>query len=302
LAEAPAPRLNAIASVLSKCPHCHHDLKTTLKEELVDTVEVARFLINPAYDRLFQRPPTEEPYLSTAYQFLRLQRGGESPRLLTAGDARLDRVLGGFHLCLFVVLYGSSQAHVLSERLCMRARLPRAQGGLEADVLFLDGGNLFDPYLLSDFARQSELDPFPILDGIHVSRAFTHPQLTTLITQKLPEAVDKYHAKLVVISDIISLYLDQPSRMRDIDAIFRKVLTFLSILAQRKRIIVVATHLTSTPKSRSLETKLFRHAQTLIHLKDGPTTTLHLEKHPYLPPTTLPPTRPTTQPPTYYFH
>lgn len=226
----------------------------------------------------------KNPHIMTASQYLTLQRSTQTMNLLTFGDSTLDHALHGFSLGYFTVFYGSAQCHRLSETLCVRAQLPQEQGGLDSRVLFLDGGNCFDPYFITDYARQKDLDPSHVLDKILISRAFTYPQLTTLITRKLSKAIDTYNAKLVVISNVSSLYNDAPVTTNDVAQIFRKVILFLSVLAQKKHVIIIATHLSSFKDEMILEKALCRYAQIMIQIKDRPIETLTLEKHPCLEP------------------
>ena len=201
--------------------------------------------------------------------------------MLTFGDGELDEAVQGLSLGSLAVLCGSVECLRLAEILCVRAQLPASQGGVGSGALFLDGGNCFDPYLISDYARQNGLDHH-VLERIRVSRAFTYPQLTTLVTQKLPEAVDRYKSKLAVISDISRLYRDAPASASDVRKIFKKMILSLSILAQKKRILILATH--PSPSEGALAETLFHHAQILVRVGDHPPETVTLEKHPYLKP------------------
>ena len=58
-------------------------------------------------------------------------------------------------------------------------------------------------------SSQHHLDPEKTLEMIFISRAFTAYQMTALIMERLKDAVKKYDAKIVVISDIVELFLDK---------------------------------------------------------------------------------------------
>ncbi len=116
---------------------------------------------------------------------------------LTFGVEALDNAL-----CLNfgqLIAFQGKPAHAMCTLLCVRALLPRPLGP-NCDVLFVDGGNNFDPYAISDSSVEQGLDTEKVLERLHVSRAFTHHQLACIIIDKLPSAIRKFHAKLVVVS------------------------------------------------------------------------------------------------------
>src|SRR5207249_9916591 len=79
---------------------------------------------------------------------------------------------------------------------------------LDSDVVFVDGGNGFDVCTVSLHAFSLELDQEKTRLRIHLSRAFTHHQLSGLITERLAGAIDECAARLAIVSDITALYCD----------------------------------------------------------------------------------------------
>src|SRR5512136_2272644 len=113
----------------------------------------------------------------------------------------VDELFPGFTPGDFAVLYGSRSVISLTSLLCIRAQLPAQLGGLGSNVVFIDGGNTFRLYKITRLAQLHHLNPRQALQRIFISRAFTAYQLTSLILDKLEETVQKYNAKLVVVSD-----------------------------------------------------------------------------------------------------
>lgn len=102
-------------------------------------------------------------------------------------------------------------ANLLAARLCVRAFLPIKQGGLGAEsIVFVDAGNSSDIYQCVSFARQFGLEIHKVLKGIAVSRAFTIYQLAQLIVYELPKALQKFKSKIVVVSDLLRMFLEDP--------------------------------------------------------------------------------------------
>ena len=161
-------------------------------------------------------------------------------------------VFPGFTLGNFAVLRGSSTILSLSMLLCVRAQLPYQLGGLETNVVFLDGGNTFRLYDISYIAQIHELDPKKILERIFISRTFTAYQMTSLILDKLQATVERYNSKLVIISDIARVYLDKDVPKREAKDVFNQLTVYLSNFAKENRVIVVATYLPHDPSNRDI--------------------------------------------------
>ncbi len=93
--------------------------------------------------------------------------------------------------------------------------MPIKQGGLGAgSIVFVDAGNSSDVYQCVNFARQFGLEIQKVLRGIAVSRAFTIHQLAGLVAHELPKAVRQFNAKLVVISDLLRMFTEDPQVSR----------------------------------------------------------------------------------------
>lgn len=215
---------------------------------------------------------------------------GKSNRVLALGIPKLDEVFPGFQSGDFAVLVGRPLCTVLSFLLSVRCQLPFRKGGLGSRVVYIDGGNTFDPYAVSAIAQEYGLDPKSVLEKILISRAFTAYQLTALVFEKLKEALKKYRSKLVVISDIAGLFLDRDVPKREGRDIFLKMIQYLSEVASRRRAIVVASHFPRPYSSRSLflESVLLGRASTVIRFKESKGGfKFTLEDHPSIKPFTI---------------
>lgn len=128
---------------------------------------------------------------------------------LGLGISEIDSFLAlrlGDRLCIV-----GDHANLPVTRLCVRAFMPIKQGGLGAgSVVFVDAGNSSDVYRCVNFARQFGLDTKKVLRGIVVSRAFTIHQLAALVAHELPKAARQFNAKLVVVSDLLRMFTEDP--------------------------------------------------------------------------------------------
>jgi len=197
----------------------------------------------------------------------------------------VDGLFGGFAEGDFAVLYGMPTVLPLSLLLAVRAQLPFQLGGLETNVVFVDGGNSFRLYQVSRIAQLHQLDPRQVQRRIYISRAFTAYQMTSLVLEKLKETL-WLHPKLVIISDIAGLYFDKDIPPREAKEVFSQLTLYLSRFSQENDLIVIATCL---PHFDSRQDSFFREmacGRANVALSVKPSKfgqRLFLEKHPFFP-------------------
>ena len=196
----------------------------------------------------------------------------------------VKEVFPGFALGDFAVLQGSSTSS-LASLLCVKAQLPVQFGGLQSNVVFIDGGNSFRLYQIAQFAQIHHLSHKKVLDNIFISRAFTAYQAAALITQQLKETIQKYNAKLVIISDIAGFFLDKDIPEVEAQRIFSHAATYLSNFARENKIIVIATYPphVETPRNSLLHKQTCERANVVLSIsRTSYARRIALEKHPYL--------------------
>jgi hypothetical protein len=210
----------------------------------------------------------------------------KSLRRLSLGFPTLDEVFPGLEPGDFIVTHGNA-APSMSSTLSVRAQLPNDQGGLESPTIFIDGGNSFSPYEIAETARDYGLDCKATLEKVFVSRAFTAYQLTSLILEKAHTTLQKTRAKLLIVSDITSLFLDRDIPKLEGRQLFTKTCSKLSEIASEKQTIILANY---SPRNWSrqslfLEAILLGKSNILIRLeKHRQAASVSIEDHPHLQP------------------
>jgi hypothetical protein len=214
----------------------------------------------------------------------------KSNSVLALGIPELDEAFPGLQGGDFVILVGRLVCTWLSSLLSVRGQLPLKKGGLNSRVVYLDGGNTFDPYAVSAMAREYGLEPKSTLEKIMISRAFTAHQLTALIFEKLEEALSEYKSKLVVVSDIMGLFLDRDVPQTEGRNVFLKMTHYLAEVASKRHAVVVASYV-PRPDSRRplfLESVLLGRARVVIRIMESRNCLkFALEDHPNIEPFTL---------------
>ncbi len=197
---------------------------------------------------------------------------------LTTGIESLDRALI-LKKGQFVFLEGEP-SHALSLLLCVRATLAQ---GLDSDVVFIDAGNLFDTYTIAQHIVNLGLESNRVQQRIHLSRAFTHHQVHSLIVEKLTTALDQYGARVAVVSDITALFCDPDVReKKEALDIFRRSVQFLEKTAEQRNMIIVATN--QKTRSKAMTDALIHTAHVSARLKgNGAYTQLIIARHPFIP-------------------
>ena len=258
------------------CPSCGFEL---------DRVLSCRASLLPAGRRLLtslkcrNRELLREPDDQIEYQ---PRRGSTLSRDikpgLTTGIDSLDRALI-LKKGQFVFLEGEP-SHALSLLLCVRATLPQ---GLDSDVVFIDAGNLFDTYTISQHIVNLGLESGRVQQRIHLSRAFTHHQVHSLIVEKLTSALDEYGARFAVVSDITALFCDPDVReKREALDIFRRSVQFLGKTAEQRNMLIVATN--QKARNKTMTDALMHTSHVSARLKDkGAYTQLIIARHPFTP-------------------
>jgi hypothetical protein len=206
----------------------------------------------------------------------------EKVRRLSLGVSVLDDVFPGFEAGDFIVLHGDN-VRSLAFALCVHCELAPEKGGLGSSVVFVDGGNSFSPYMVAETARSYGLDSKAVLERIHVSRAFTAYQFSSLVLEGLESFLNSKKSKLLVVSDITSLFFDRDIPKTEAKGLFMKVCSRLSKIAARKRAIVLATYVSGGRSRQGLffEAVLFGKSNVLVKLKKhGEVLSFVLEDHP----------------------
>lgn len=202
---------------------------------------------------------------------------------LTFNIPTLDEFFPAFNAGDFVVLYGSQNVTFLMSQLCVRAHLPREQGGLASKVVFIDAANSSSLHNILHVAGLHQLESQEVLEQLQHFRAYTAYRLHSLIMGQLEQIIESSGAKLVIISDIICPFLTENADDQEARTAYSQLVNYLSNFAKKHAIIVVTTNLPheNTPRSRILQEISVAKAGILLRLTKTPySSDIELEKHP----------------------
>jgi hypothetical protein len=195
----------------------------------------------------------------------------------------IDELFPGFKVGDFAILYGPQSVTSLASSLCVRAQLPVQLGGLESNVVFIDCANSSSISDIGHVAQVAQLDTKTALDRVYNLRVYTAYRLTSLIMEKLQEAVETHDAKLVVISDIAAPFLRENVDDQEAKTFYGKIMNYLSNFAKKNHLIIIATYLSheSSRRNSGLQEITTAKANTVLRFTKTPyTKEVELEKHP----------------------
>jgi hypothetical protein len=211
--------IDIIRSSGEECPKCGSLLSESLKRKPVSQ-----------YQRDNSNSTTAASSLLCTQRFHTVSR-------LSFDIKKIDSVLTfGIGDCICLI---GNYSKILIERLCIRALLSERHGGFGSPyVIIIDAGNSSDIYSSVNFARQYGLDLKDMLKRIVVSRPFTIYQLANLVTCELPKAVQKFDTKTIIISDMLRMFLQSQTRIKEARPIIKEIINSLRRLSNNASVIV----------------------------------------------------------------
>ena len=164
-----------------------------------------------------------------------------------------------------LLLYG----HQLVFRLGLYAATERVLDG--EPVLYVDGANTFDPFVIGRLARAHRQQPREVLSMIHVARAFTCHQMERLVSDCLGAALERYQARIAILSGLFDTFYDQSVPEAETLRLFGRMMESIRRLTQQGHTLVClcppAPILTRT--SRRCLDQLRGQADRVIHVQEG---------------------------------
>lgn len=186
-------------------------------------------------------------------------------RVLETSIVQLDELVGGFNAST-VALFDSDNSYssTLLHMLCVRAI-----SQFDEEVVWIDGGNVVNPYSISSLCKRLRLDKRDILSRVNISRAFTAYQLVTLIDDKLEEQVRKSTPCAIIVSSITELFLDKDMRWMEAHQLLRRCVDDISRITKDYETITFLsndTHHNARP-SPGLTTLLYDCSNTVLQIR-----------------------------------
>lgn len=166
---------------------------------------------------------------------------------ISTGCHQFDQLLqGGIESMSITEAFGEFRTGKtqLSHTLSVTAQLPRAQGGGQGKVLFIDTENTFRPERIKAIAERFDLDPEQVLSNIMVGRAFTVDALISLLMQGASVMVEDCFSLVIVDSIMAPFRVDYSGRgeLAERQQCLGKVLSRLQKISEQFNVAVFLTN------------------------------------------------------------
>lgn len=141
-------------------------------------------------------------------------------------------------------------------------------------IALVDGSNRFDLYYITEFARRvagGRVQPGQLLERIFISRAFTCYQMEAVITDRLPEFVEKRRVPVAIIFGLLDTFYDEQAPLFEVKAGLQRVIAGLQKL-KRAHVSVLLASLDMKPASQernALFPKLAAAMDQTVRLVEG---------------------------------
>jgi hypothetical protein len=131
-------------------------------------------------------------------------------------------------------------------------------------VVYLDGSNSFDPFLISKIARSAGLVPEELLQRVHISRAFTCHQMQALVVDRLADALNRFDTDVAIVSGLLNTFYDEDVKFGEAYDLLKTATAEFERLAERGARILLACPDTNLP----LESRQRRFVNLLKTISD----------------------------------
>ena len=124
---------------------------------------------------------------------------------ITTGSDELDDILGGgIETGSLIEFYGEFRTGKtqIAHQLCVNVQLPRDDGGLEGNALYIDTEGTFRPERIIQMAEALELDYNRILKNIIFGRAYNSDHQVLLI-KEAANIIKERNIKLIIVDSLI---------------------------------------------------------------------------------------------------
>lgn len=135
------------------------------------------------------------------------------------------------------VIEGTSIILNILFKLCIKSIV-----SFNKDVLYIDGHNTFDPYIIQRMIKPLRVDQKDILSRIHIVRAFTEYQMEDII-KGLENKIKETNAGVLIVSYMTSVfynyYENRPNRSRK--KLLDSLIKHIRLMTTSSKLITVIT-------------------------------------------------------------
>ena len=186
--------------------------------------------------------------------------------VVNSGIKEIDKLTGGFKRGEITYIDGdSSLISRIPDQICVNTYRT-----FHSDVIFIDAGTSVDPYRIAKYARKIEVSQREALEHVHISRAFTVYQLSTLIQDMLEQAIKRYKPQTLIVGRFPIFYLDSDVESKEAQTLLRANLHKINELTKKYNLITIFTNLDEKMLSsnRNVRKILYSNVDEVVLMKE----------------------------------
>jgi RecA/RadA recombinase len=186
--------------------------------------------------------------------------------VVTSGIKEIDKLTGGFKRGEITYIDGdSSLISIIPDQICVNTYRT-----FHSDVIYIDAGMSVDPYRIAKYARKIEVSQRESLEHVHISRAFTVYQLSTLIQDMLEKAIKRYNPLTLIVGRLPIFYLDSDVESKEAQTLLRANLHKIKELTKKYGLITIFTNLDKKMLSsnRNVRNILYSNVDEVVLMKE----------------------------------
>jgi RecA/RadA recombinase len=186
--------------------------------------------------------------------------------VVNSGIKEIDNLTGGFKRGEITYIDGdSSFISRIPDQICVNTYRT-----FHSDAIYIDAGMSVDPYRIAQYARKIEVSQREALEHVHISRAFTVYQLSTLIQDMLEQAIKRYKPQTLIIGRLPIFYLDSDVESKEAQTLLRANLHKIKELTKKYDLITIFTNLDKKMLSsnRNVRKILYSNVDEIVLMKE----------------------------------
>ncbi|HME51782.1 MAG TPA: DNA repair and recombination protein RadA [Candidatus Lokiarchaeia archaeon] len=180
-------------------------------------------------------------------EFVPVDQIQENYQWFTTGSENVDDLMdGGITTGRVTELFGGFKSGKTNtvNTLCVTVQLPKEEGGLNGDVIYIDTEGTFSKAKVARIARRFGIDPAKALSRIHLAKVYSADHQVQMIEQ-CERIVAKYPVKIIIVDSLMALLRNEYVGIGCLaprQAKLNKIIHLLSRIAEAKNIAVVLTN------------------------------------------------------------
>jgi hypothetical protein len=184
--------------------------------------------------------------------------------IVKSGIKELDKFIGGFKSGEINFIEGYNKlASNISNKICVNTYRTYFK-----NIIYIDGGMSFKPYIIAKYARKMEINQRAILNHIYISRAFNLFQLTLLLQDKLEKKIIECSPKALIIGKFLSLYFDSNISSREANIIMKNNLRKIKELTKKYELVTILSNLDARIKTqKNIKRMLYENTDQIVTIK-----------------------------------